>query len=64
MDTNSLAALFGILFYGTIIPMLIGLALIAVVRLIRRQIARLHDSPSTQLAQARPPVQPLPGPSK
>ncbi len=64
MDTNSLAALFGILFYGTIIPGLIGLVLIGVVRLIRRQLARLHSLPSTQLAQAHPPVQSLPGPSK
>ncbi len=64
MDTNSLASLFGIVFYGTIAPMLIGLALIAGVRLIRRQIARLHDSPNTQLAQAHPPVHPSPSPSK
>ncbi len=64
MDMDSLAPMFGILFYGTIAPMLIGLALVAVVRLIRRQIARLHDSLSTELAQAHPPVQPWPSPSK
>jgi hypothetical protein len=64
MDMNTLAALFGILFYGTIAPMLIGLALIAVVRLIRRQIARLHYSPNANLAQAHAPVQPSAGLSK